>query len=213
MSIAFAAARSLILEHVAPLGIERVWLLDAASRVLAEAALAPWDMPRWDNSAMDGYAVRAADCPGSAVLTVSGYLPAGASAEGIAVLPGMAVKIMTGAPIPEGCDAVVPVEETEADGGRVHIQAQVEPGAHFRRRGEDVAGGEMVIPAGTLLRPPEINMLASFGQAFIGGPPPTKGRHPLHRRRTGGTGRTDRSGPHRQQQLPFAGGGGEGNWR
>ncbi len=173
MAIAFDDARRLILDRTPLLGVERVHLLEAPGRVLAEAVRAPWDMPCWDNSAMDGYAVRAADCAAPPVrLPVTGYLPAGATAEGVEVAPGCAVKIMTGAPIPRGCDAVVPFEETEEAEGSVRILGPVKLRDHIRFRGEDVSRGETVMPAGTLLRPPEINMLASFGQVFA----------PVHRR-------------------------------
>jgi molybdopterin molybdotransferase len=167
MAATFEEARRLILENVAPLATERVQLLAAAGRILAEELRAPWDLPGWDNSAMDGFAVRAEDCREPVTLTVAGYLPAGGSAEGVVVRPGTAVKIMTGAPIPPGCTAVVPFEETQEEGGRVQIRGRVEPRSHIRFRGEDLWAGDLVIPAGTVLRPPEINMLACFGQATV----------------------------------------------
>src|SRR5690349_8905936 len=106
----FEDARSMILNSVAPLGVERVALLDSPGRVIAEDVAAPWDMPFCDNSAMDGYAVRSADCAAVPVsLQVSGYIPAGGKITG-PVERGCAIRIMTGAPVPPGCDAVVPVE-------------------------------------------------------------------------------------------------------
>ena len=162
----FEEARSLILERVAPLGREQVPIVAAAGRILSEGVRAPWDMPQWDNSAMDGYAVRSADCAGPATLKLTGYQAAGGTV-GPRVTPGCAVKIMTGSPIPEGCDAVVPFEETVEAGGFVKIRGPVKPRAHIRFRGEDVSAGDLVIPAGTVLRPPEISMLASFGRAFV----------------------------------------------
>jgi len=162
----FEEARSLILERVAPLGRERVPIVAAAGRVLSEDIRAPWDMPHWNNSAMDGYAVRSADCPGPVNLKLSGYQAAGGPGSP-RVMPGCAIKIMTGSPIPEGSDAVVPFEETEESGGTVRIHVAVKPRAHIRFRGEDVKNGELVIPAGTVLRPPEVSMLASFGKAFV----------------------------------------------
>ncbi|MBE0596180.1 MAG: molybdopterin molybdotransferase MoeA [Desulfuromonadales bacterium] len=167
MGLAFEEARTLILENITALGVERVHLLNAAGRVLAEDVAAPWDLPRWDNSAMDGYAVRAADCHGPHALRVTGYLPAGGRADGLEVTAGTAVKIMTGAPIPVGCDAVVPVEETEAAGDEVLIKAAVATGDHIRFHGEDVRVGSLAVPAGTVLGPPEINMLATFSQVFV----------------------------------------------
>jgi molybdopterin molybdotransferase len=167
MPVTFAEARSLILENVAPLAVERVKLLAAVGRTLAGELRAPRDLPGWDNSAMDGYAVRAEDCCNPVTLAVVDYLPAGGSAEGMVVRPGTAVKIMTGAPVPHGCTAVVPFEAAAEEGGRVHIKGRVEPRSHIRFRGEDLRAGDLVIPAGTVLRPPEINMLAAFGQAEV----------------------------------------------
>lgn len=163
----FTEARDIILDRVAPLGVERVGILEAVGRVLAEDLTAPWEMPLCDNSAMDGFAVRAADCgEGPVSLKVTGYIPAGGRPGG-PVEPGCAIRIMTGAPVPPGCDAVVPVEETEDEGATVRITASVTPRQHIRFKGEDVATGDIVIPAGTLLQPPEISMLASFGKALV----------------------------------------------
>ncbi|MCK4536888.1 MAG: molybdopterin molybdotransferase MoeA [Desulfuromonadales bacterium] len=162
MAISFEKARGLILDHVHPLEGEPVDLLELVGRVLAEDVRAPWDMPRWDNSEMDGFAVRAADCGPAARLSVEGFLPAGVSAESISVGSGTAVRIMTGAPIPVGCDAVVPIEETMADEGAVILRGKVTAGDYIRRRGGDIAAGEVMVPAGTLLRPAEVNLLASF---------------------------------------------------
>lgn len=162
----FDDARRLILSSVAPLGVERVGLLESAGRVLAEEVVAPWDMPFYNNSAMDGYAVRAADCREPVRLKITGYVPAGCL-PGNALEPGCAVKIMTGAPVPSGCDAVVPVEETEETGGHVLIKGAVSPRQHVRFTGEDVRCGEKILPSGTLIRPPAISLLASFGKAFL----------------------------------------------
>ena len=163
MALSFEAARAMILESVIPLPPEAVSLLDVVGMVIAEDIRAPWDMPLWNNSAMDGFAVRAEDCVAGQTLTVDGYIPAGGSASGITVKPGGAVKIMTGAPAPVGCDAIVPIEETVEKNGKLILTGQVRPGDHLRIRGEDVSKGELVIAAGTALRPAEINMLASFG--------------------------------------------------
>ncbi|HEX9023035.1 MAG TPA: gephyrin-like molybdotransferase Glp [Geobacteraceae bacterium] len=167
--LSFQQARQTILENTPSLGAELVSLADAGGRVLAEHACAPWDMPLWDNSAMDGYAVRAADCAQPPCrLTVTGYIPAGGRAEGVALDPGCAIRIMTGAPLPAGADAVVPVEETEETSGeQVTIGAAVNGRQHIRFRGEDVLAGERVIAAGTVIRPPEVSMLASFGRALV----------------------------------------------
>ncbi len=163
MAETFERARALILEKVSRLPAESVPLLDVVGRVLAEEVRAPWDMPRWDNSAMDGFAVRAEDCRSQKPLLIDGYIPAGGTACGISVSSGRATKIMTGAPTPEGCDVVVPVEYTDEDGDHVTINGRVRVGDHIRVRGEDVQKDEIVIIAGSILRPAEINMLASFG--------------------------------------------------
>ena len=163
MAETFEGARSLILENVSPLSAESVTLLDAGGRVLAEDVNAPYEMPRWDNSAMDGFALREEDCRPAAQLTICGYIPAGGSAENIQVTPGCAVKIMTGAPTPAGCHAVVPIEETEEDGKTVVLKGTPQVGDHIRFRGEDIRRDELVMTVGSVLRPAEISLLASFG--------------------------------------------------
>lgn len=167
--LSFPQARQTILENVTSVGTELISLIDAVGRVLAEEIVAPWDMPLWDNSAMDGYAVRFADCnPIPARLRVTGYLPAGGRVEGQTVAPGCAIKIMTGAPIPAGADAVVPVEETdETSGEQVTIKTALKEHQHIRYRGEDVPAGQRVMAAGTVIRSPEVSMLASFGRALV----------------------------------------------
>ena len=167
MALSFESARSMILEKMTTLPYESASLLDIVGRVLAEDIQAPWDLPRWNNSAMDGFAVRAEDCFSGQSLTIDGYLPAGSSASGISVEPGSAVRIMTGAPAPAGCNAIVPIEETEEKDGKVIITGQVKLGDHLRLQGEDVPQGVLAIPAGTILRPAEINMLASFGYQSV----------------------------------------------
>jgi len=162
----YEEARNMVLENVAPAGAERVETGRAVGRVLAEDVAAPWPLPFCDNSAMDGYAVRADDCRGPARLKVTGYIPAGGTAS-TAVTPGCAIKIMTGAPIPAGCDAVVPFEETEEGDGHVGVKGKVAARQHIRFRGEDVREGDLVLTGGTPLRPPEISMLASLGKAFV----------------------------------------------
>ncbi len=163
----FEEARTIILDRVAPLGVERVSILDALGRVIADDVTAPWDMPLCDNSAMDGFAVRTADSATiPTTLKVTGYIPAGGEVTG-PVIRGCAIRIMTGAPVPPGCDAVVPIEETDDNGDTVTLKEPVKPRQHIRFRGEDVATGALIIPAGTLIRPPEISMLASFGKAIV----------------------------------------------
>jgi molybdopterin molybdotransferase len=166
--VSFEEARRIILANAKSCGVERLHLLEASGRVLAEEMISPWDMPLWNNSAMDGYAVRAADCTEiPCTLTVTGFLQAGAKADGVTVEPGCAVRIMTGAPTPVGCDAVVPVEETDDGRQIVNLKASVVKGEHIRFRGEDVTAGSTFLRAGTLIRPPEVNMLAGFGVALV----------------------------------------------
>ena len=112
----FAEARVLIQENVTTLGSETVEILDALDRVIAEDVFAPLNIPSYDSSAMDGYAVRESDCRKGALLRLTGYIPAGEDAT-TAVEPGCAVRIMTGAPIPAHCDAIVPTEDAlESEG-------------------------------------------------------------------------------------------------
>lgn len=167
--LSFEQARLIILDNTAPAGTEQISLADAAGRLLAEDIQAPWDMPLWDNSAMDGYALRSSDCAEPPCkLSVAGYIPAGALADGVEVKPGCVVRIMTGAPLPSGADAVVPVEETEVTAEeQVTINGPVKARQHIRFRGEDVLAGERIMPAGTIIRPPEVSMLASFGRALV----------------------------------------------
>ncbi len=164
--IPFEEARETILENVAPLEPVQVSLPDSLGRVLDEDVIAPFDLPAFNNSAMDGFAVRAADCCEFNTLTINGYIPAGGSAT-VEAAPGCAIKIMTGAPVPHGCDAVVPIEEAEEAGCEVFIRASVYPGQHIRCAGEDVRRGETILRAGTLVRVPEISLLASLGREFI----------------------------------------------
>jgi molybdopterin molybdotransferase len=166
MPIQFEDARNRILDASGTLDPEQSQLLDAVGRVLAEDIHAPWDLPLWDNSAMDGFAVQAADAISEKELEITGYIPAG-GAELPPVAPGCAVKIMTGAPIPPGCELVVPVEETKELDGKVRLMKSLRVRDHIRFKGEDVAAGAKVLPAGTLLRPPEISLLASFGQSLV----------------------------------------------
>lgn len=166
--VSFEEARRIIFENTVTCGVERVHLLESTGRVLAEHSAAPWDLPLWDNSAMDGYAVRAADCAViPCTLRVTGFLPAGAKGDEFTVEPECAVRIMTGAPVPAGCDAVVPYEETDNGHENVILNEPVKQGQHIRFRGEDVLSGTLFLQQGTVIRPPEVNILASFGVALV----------------------------------------------
>ncbi|MBU5637184.1 molybdopterin molybdotransferase MoeA [Geomonas sp. Red69] len=162
----YEQARRMVIDKVAPAGVERVLLLEAAGRVLAEDYVAPKDMPRWDNSAMDGFAVRSADCAPGTVLKVTDYIPAGVSSDDV-VTPGCAARIMTGAPIPPGADAVVPIEETENTAETVKLLQQVKKHDHIRFQGEDVRGGEAIIPRGTVIGAPQVSLMASFSTVLV----------------------------------------------
>jgi molybdopterin molybdotransferase len=159
-------ARRLILEHTQTLGTESVELIDSLSLVLAENLAAPCDLPLCDNSAMDGFAVRRVDCAPPARLRITGFIPAG-SLSMAQVDSGCAVKIMTGARIPPGCDAVIPFEQTEGRDDYVTIKAPIRENQHIRFAGEDVLRGEVIIPAGTVIRAPEISMMASYGMSRV----------------------------------------------
>jgi molybdopterin molybdotransferase len=172
LSVAEAQAR--ILEQVAALGLEEVSLRDAAMRVLGVDVTAPHDLPPFANSGMDGYAVRAAEAPAGATLPVSGDIPAGSGAPP-ALAAGTAARIMTGAPMPAGADAVIPVEDTD-DGRRdasgplpewVRVQRSAEAGANVRPRGQDIRAGQVVLAAGTLLTPAAVGVLAGLGFARV----------------------------------------------
>ncbi len=156
--IALADAQSSILEAITPLAPRSFAARAASGLVLAENIFATEPVPPFANTGMDGYAVRAADTPGT--LRVVGELPAG-RAPTIPVGPGEAIRIMTGAPMPGGADAVVMVERTRGDGDRVVVEL-AKPGEHVRRAGGDVAAGDLVFEPGTVLTPAHLGVLASL---------------------------------------------------
>jgi molybdopterin molybdotransferase len=163
----YEEALSIVLSHCPTLPTERVYLLDALGRVLAEDVISEEDRPSFDNSAMDGYAVRWEDIKDAPVeLLVVGELPAGAE-ETFELPKGCAVKIFTGAPIPKGATAVVPVEYTEAKDGKVLIKEAFKEGANIRRKGEELKAGEVVLQKGTILRHYEIGLLASLNKVQV----------------------------------------------
>ncbi|WP_043264738.1 gephyrin-like molybdotransferase Glp [Streptomyces sp. CT34] len=179
-----------VLAAIRPLAPAERQLLDAQGCVLAEDIAVPLPLPPFDNSSMDGYAVRVADVADAtegapAVLTVVGDVAAG-SGELPAVGPGQAARIMTGAPVPPGADTVVPVEWTDGGTGRgpaaamrarsaapqdasgeVRVHRPAAAGAHVRRRGGDVTAGERALPAGTVLGPSQIGLLAAIGRGTV----------------------------------------------
>ena len=169
-----------ILGFFSVLDVERKPILDALGQVLAEDAVSRYDIPPLANSAMDGYAVRSESVAGASedspvTLDVVGYVAAGQLPRE-EVGPGTAVRIMTGAPIPGGADAVVPFEDTDeverrragGDMSRIGINLAAPPGAEIRPAGQDVRRGALVLKRGSPLRPAEIGVLASLGYAEVG---------------------------------------------
>ena len=153
-----------LLERAQPLTAhESVATFDADGRVLAQSVVASLQVPPQDNSSMDGYALRCSDVtqPG-VVLQVTQRIPAGS--QGSTLSPGQAARIFTGAPIPEGADAVVMQEDTQALAeGTVQVQIVPTPGQWIRRSGEDITRGSTVLTAGTRLGPAELGLAASLG--------------------------------------------------
>ncbi len=165
------AACAAVLERVVPLGSQAVELSAALGRYAAEAIASPEPVPGFDNSAMDGFAVRSADTAGAGGgrtvrLELIGESRAGHPAAA-ALTPGAAIAISTGAVVPEGADSVVRVEDTAPEDDRVAIEAEVRPGDNIRRAGEDIAAGAGVIAPGTLIGPAELGVLASVGAARV----------------------------------------------
>jgi molybdopterin molybdotransferase len=160
-----------ILFRILPLGYEKVSILEALGRVCAEDILANRDIPPFDNSGMDGYAVRSEDVQNASShhpvrLEVIEDLPAGFISKK-KIEKGKAIRIMTGAPIPKGADTVVPVEDTKQDHRFVLIFTTLPGDENIRKAGEDVKKGERVISAGDLIRPSEVGMLASVRRSFV----------------------------------------------
>jgi molybdopterin molybdotransferase len=169
LSVAEALER--ILARAPLLGRESVPLAAALGRVLAEPVVAGREVPPWDNSSMDGYAVRAADT-GTAgagrpvMLRIVGEVAAGTVATQ-ELGPGQAYRILTGAPLPRGSDAVVPQEDVRRDDHHVTLEKPVESGAYVRPHGEDIRTGDRMLEAGTVLRPAALGVLAALGRARV----------------------------------------------
>jgi len=166
-----------VLSYVGVLEPERKPILDCLGQVLADDVYSTMDIPPLDNSAMDGYALRAEDTRGASestprYLVVVGEVAAG-SMPAKEVRPGTAIRIMTGAPLPEGADAVVRFEDTDEDSrkssrgklSQIGILYGAKRGLNIRRRGEDIASGELILKKGKVLRPQEIGILASLGHS------------------------------------------------
>jgi len=158
----------MVFEEARTLGSEEVALDDSFRRVLAADILSPCALPPFDNSAMDGYAVRSADTSGGlpAVLSIAGEQPAG-TARAVTFARGECVKIMTGAPVPRGADAVVPREDVEESGATIVVSRPIKPGENVRGRGEDIVEGETALTGGAFLNSPCIGFLAALGVAKV----------------------------------------------
>lgn len=158
-------------EHTARLPSESARLDAAAGRVLGADVVSPVDVPLFDRAMMDGYALRAAEIQGAAAANPLGLAIVGESLPGRpfagAVAAGQAVRVMTGAPLPQDCDAVLPAEQASLEGQRLLALDQVPPGKHVGRRGEDVSAGDVVLTAGRRLRPQDVGLLSSIGVARV----------------------------------------------
>jgi len=170
--ISVEAASETILNEIKPLGLESTDLASALGRVIGQDITAARNNPPWDNSAMDGYALVSSDTDAASdkapvTLKVIYDLPAGSTPKG-PVKSCEAVRIMTGAPVPDGATAVVMVEKTtQGEDSTVVIKAPVKPGENIRKRGEDFKSGSLVIKAGAVVRPAEVLMLATVGAPFV----------------------------------------------
>jgi molybdopterin molybdotransferase len=170
--ISVEEAIEIILNEITANGPENIGILDSYGRVLAEDIYAPWDLPPWDNSAMDGFAVRADDLSGKSgdgnrkKLNVIEDLPAGYMAKK-EVRTGEAIRIMTGAPLPKGSDSVVMVEHTEGTGSDVTILEEIRKGQNVRPKGEDIKEGALILEKGLTIRPAEVGMLSAMGKANL----------------------------------------------
>ncbi|MCT2582655.1 molybdopterin molybdotransferase MoeA [Actinophytocola gossypii] len=165
------AYRARVAALVPPTPVVELPLADCLGLVLARDVVSPVALPPFDNSAMDGYAVRAEDVAGAGpdtpvTLPVPEDIPAGRT-DVVPLAPGTAHRIMTGAPVPPGADSVVKVEDTDGGEQRVVVSAAVAAGTHIRRAGEDVAGGATVLTAGSVLGPARIGLAAAVGRAEL----------------------------------------------
>ncbi|HEX9696809.1 MAG TPA: gephyrin-like molybdotransferase Glp [Actinomycetota bacterium] len=168
--VPYEEAVATILAVFAPLEPQSVPVPAALGLVAAETVVADLAVPGFDNSAMDGYAIRSADTAGAndepVTLRLIDDLPAGSSPT-IPIEPGTAATIMTGAAVPPGCDAVVPWEDTEPGDGVVVVKRALDPGRNIRPRGEDLEQGSEIVAAGGILRPVHLGVLASIGRTHV----------------------------------------------
>ncbi|MBI4801489.1 MAG: molybdopterin molybdotransferase MoeA [Elusimicrobia bacterium] len=164
--ITFEEAMAAVFRRAKPRPPALTRIEDAVGRVLLEDIRSGLDMPPFNKSAVDGYAVRAADLAESRELRRAGLLQAGEAFKG-KLRPGECVKIMTGAPVPPGADAVVMVEHTSEKGGLVKFEGGIERGSNIARRGEDIKKGQKILPRGTLISISHIAALAAVGRGRV----------------------------------------------
>lgn len=160
-----AAIDQLLAQATPVTGRQTVALADSLGRILAEDHRVPADVPPADNSAVDGYALRARDLAAGKALPVSARVPAGHAPA--AIEPGTAVRLFTGSEIPAGADTVVMQERTERTDAGITVQAEVDEGQNIRRRGQDLRAGDLALARGTRIRPQEMGLLASMGAARV----------------------------------------------
>ncbi|TQV87524.1 molybdopterin molybdotransferase MoeA [Aliikangiella coralliicola] len=170
--IDFAQAQQLLIEHSSPVDTEIVDINDASGRVLAQSISSPVFVPPFNNSAMDGYAVNSQDLCGAdqsnpISLELIGLTAAGDNIESITDTKGKAWKIMTGAPVPEGFDSIIPVENTQLEGNQVVCFSTPKLAAHIRKRGEDFSEGEAITSWGTIINANTVMAFAALGIAKV----------------------------------------------
>lgn len=164
--LSYQEALDIVLQNVSVLPSQEVGLYDALGKILAAPAYSKLDLPPADNSAMDGYACITAGLNAGDTLSVVDFLPAGKCPDA-PLQPGQAIKIMTGAPIPLGCDAVIPIEDVENCPQGIRLNHILKPGSHIRRRAEDLQQGCLLAQPGTQLRAEDMAVLAAGGVTTV----------------------------------------------
>ncbi len=164
MAVTITEALDTIYNNVAPLTTEIIPIEMSVGRVMAEDSIATFDLPRFDNSAMDGYAVKCADA--NSTVLCDGVIYAGDNPQ-MVLVPQKTIKIMTGAPIPEGCEAIIPIEHVSAQEDQITLPSAIEKSAHIRRSGEDVKSGVVYLHKGERVTAYSIALLASQGVTHL----------------------------------------------
>ena len=164
MAASITEALDIIYDNITPLTTEIIPIEMSVGRVMAEDSVATFDLPRFDNSAMDGYAVKCIDA--DSTVSCDEVIYAGDNPQ-MTLVAQKAIKIMTGAPIPEGCEAIIPIENVSAEGDQVTLPSSIEKDAHIRRSGEDVKSGEVYLKKGESVTAYSIALLASQGVTHL----------------------------------------------